>query len=105
MRRGQLSHRTIPRIRESSPELFVIYGRMASTGIPETFRIDFTLLNLWLIVPVFSPNKGYFVAVFENLSGNGKPGRGARFGLTVPKGGNRSGGVIDHRQGYAGFHY
>src|SRR5208283_3776687 len=39
-----------------------------STGIPETFEIDFKPLRMWLKVSVFSPEKGYFVAVFENIT-------------------------------------
>jgi len=58
----------IPDIREKTPELFNTYGRVASSGIPETFEIDFLPLNMWLKVSVFSPEKGYFVAVFENVT-------------------------------------
>jgi PAS domain S-box-containing protein len=58
----------IPDIREKTTELFNTYGRVASSGIPETFEIDFSPLNMWLKVSVFSPEKGYFVAVFENVT-------------------------------------
>jgi PAS domain S-box-containing protein len=58
----------IPDIRELSPELFDTYGRVASTGIPETFEIDFKPLGMWLRVSVFSPQKGYFVAAFEDIT-------------------------------------
>lgn len=58
----------IPDIRKLTPELFDTYGRVASTGTPETFEIDFTPLNMWLRVSVFSPEKGYFVAVFEDIT-------------------------------------
>ncbi|MDD1694697.1 MAG: PAS domain S-box protein, partial [Methanoregula sp.] len=59
----------IPDIRELTPELFDTYGRVASTGTPETFEIDFKPLNMWMKVSVFSPDKGYFVAVFEDITG------------------------------------
>jgi PAS domain S-box-containing protein len=59
----------IPDIRELTPELFDTYGRVASTGMPETFDIDFKPLKKWLKVSVFSPEKGYFVAVFEDITG------------------------------------
>jgi len=58
----------IPEIRTLTPDLFNTYGRVASTGKPETFEIDFKPLDLWLKVSVFSPEKGYFVAVFEDLT-------------------------------------
>ena len=58
----------IPNIRELNPELFDAYGRVASTGRSETFDIDFKPLNMWLRVSVFSPEKGYFVAVFEDIT-------------------------------------
>ncbi|MFA4876013.1 MAG: PAS domain S-box protein [Methanoregula sp.] len=60
---------TIPDIRTLTPELFEMYGRVASTGISETFEIDFKPLNTWLKVSVFSPEKDYFVAVFEDITG------------------------------------
>jgi PAS domain S-box-containing protein len=58
----------IPDIREQTPELFDTYGRVASTRVPEEFEIDFKPLNIWLQVSVFSPEKGYFVAVFWDIS-------------------------------------
>ena len=57
----------IPEIRTLTPELFVTYGRVASTGRPETFEIDFKPLKRWLKVSVFSPENGFFVAVFEDI--------------------------------------
>ncbi|MDD4138125.1 MAG: PAS domain S-box protein [Methanoregula sp.] len=58
----------IPDIRNLNPELFDMYGRVASSGIPEVFEIDFKPLKMWLKVSVFSPGKGYFVAVFDDIS-------------------------------------
>ncbi|MFA4825567.1 MAG: MASE3 domain-containing protein [Methanoregula sp.] len=58
----------IPDIRKLTPGLFDTYGRVASTGTPETFEIDFSPLNKWLKVSVFSPEKGFFVAVFEDVT-------------------------------------
>ena len=57
-----------PDIRTLTPDLFNMYGRVASTGRPETFEIDFKPLDLWLKVSVFSPETGYFVAVFEDMT-------------------------------------
>jgi PAS domain S-box-containing protein len=58
----------IPDIRTLTPELFDTYGRVASTGKPETFEIDFKPLKIWLKVSVFSPAKGEFIAVFEDIT-------------------------------------
>ncbi|MCX6689336.1 MAG: PAS domain S-box protein, partial [Methanoregula sp.] len=57
-----------PGIRESYPELFVIYGRVASTGTPESFEINFKPIEKWLHISVYSPEKEYFVAVFEDIT-------------------------------------
>jgi PAS domain S-box-containing protein len=58
----------IPGIREASPELFEIYGRVASTGIPETFEFDFKSQSQWLFISVYCPEKGHFVVVFDDIT-------------------------------------
>jgi len=58
----------IPGIKKANPELFEIYGRVALTGKDERFEIFFKPLSLWLSVSVYSPKKGYFAAVFEDIS-------------------------------------
>ena len=58
----------IPGIRESNPELFEAYGRVATSGRPDELEIDFSPLNMWLRISVFSPQDQHFVAVFEDIS-------------------------------------
>ncbi len=58
----------IPGIKESHPELFEIYGRVALTGRPEKFEIEFRPLAAWLSISVYSTEKNYFVAVFDNIT-------------------------------------
>ncbi|MDD4092123.1 MAG: diguanylate cyclase [Smithellaceae bacterium] len=58
----------IPGVKESSPELFEIYGRVALTGNPEKFEIDFKPLGKHLSISVYSPEKDYFVAVFDDVT-------------------------------------
>jgi PAS domain S-box-containing protein len=58
----------IPGIREANPELFEIYGRVASTGQPERFDDYFEGLKAWLSISVYSTEKGFFVAVFDNIT-------------------------------------
>jgi PAS domain S-box-containing protein len=58
----------IPGMRESNPELFEIYGRVASTGIPERFETLVNALGMWFSISVYSPRKEYFVAVFDVIA-------------------------------------
>lgn len=66
---GRRVTEVIPGIKESNPEMFEIYGRVASTGLPDRFDAYLEPLGgLWLSVTVFSPSLGYFVALFENIT-------------------------------------
>jgi len=58
----------IPGIREANPEIFDIYGRVAKTGNPERFELFFKPLSIWLYISVYCPSRGYFAAVFENIT-------------------------------------
>jgi serine phosphatase RsbU (regulator of sigma subunit) len=58
----------IPAVREETPELFEVYGRVARGGEPERFEIDFTPLSKWLEIAVFCPAEGHFVAVFDDVT-------------------------------------
>ena len=58
----------IPNIKKTNPELFTIYGRVATTGKSEQFKISVKSLSLDLFVTAYSDKKGFFVAVFENLT-------------------------------------
>ena len=64
---GKKITETMPGIKESNPELFEIYSRVALTGKPETFEVNIKQFNVWLNVSVFSPEKEYFVAAFEDI--------------------------------------
>jgi PAS domain S-box-containing protein len=65
---GKKVSEVIPGIRESNPELFEIYGRVARTGKPERFETYLDPLKMWLSVSVYSPRKDYFVAVFDVIT-------------------------------------
>jgi len=65
---GKRVSEVIPGINESNPELFEIYGRVAQTGQPERFEDYFEPLNAWLSISVYSTEKGFFVAVFDNIT-------------------------------------
>ena len=65
---GKKVTEAIPGIKEDSPELFEIYGRVASSGKGEKFEIFFKPLNKWFFISVYSPKKSFFVAIFENIT-------------------------------------
>jgi len=65
---GKKVTEVVPHIRETNPELFEAYGRVALTGKPERFETFVNALRIWFCISVYSPEKGYFVAVFDNIT-------------------------------------
>jgi PAS domain S-box-containing protein len=65
---GKRVTEVFPGIREAMPRIFEIYGRVAQTGKPESFELDFKPSGKWLYLSVYSPEKGYFVATFEDIT-------------------------------------
>ena len=65
---GKKVTQAIPGIKAANPELFEIYGRVALTGQKEKFEVFFKPLSLWLSISVYCPAKGYFAAVFEDIT-------------------------------------
>ena len=65
---GKKVTEVIPGIKESDPDLISIYGKVALTGENTEFELYFEPLEQWLDVSVYSPAKGYFVTVFENIT-------------------------------------
>jgi PAS domain S-box-containing protein len=65
---GKKVSEVIPGIQESDPGLFTIYGRVALTGMPEQFETYINALGMWFSVTAYSPQKEYFVAVFDGIS-------------------------------------
>ncbi|MFC2059936.1 PAS domain S-box protein [Chloroflexota bacterium] len=65
---GRRVTEAIPGTRESHPELFSIYGKVALTGEPTKFDIYFKPLEIWLTISVYSPQRDYFVAVFDDIT-------------------------------------
>lgn len=60
--------KVIPGIKTTNPELFESYSRVASTGHPEKIETYIPALDRWFSVSVFSPVRGYFVTVFDNIT-------------------------------------
>jgi PAS domain S-box-containing protein len=67
---GKRVTEVIPGIRESSPDLFEVYGRVALTGKPERLETYLSSLNTWFNISVYSPEREYFVAIFDNITEN-----------------------------------
>ena len=65
---GRKVTEAIPGIKEANPELFDIYGRVALTGKEENFETYIKPLHIWLSISVHCPEKGYFVATFDNIT-------------------------------------
>ena len=65
---GRKVTEVIPGIRESDPQLFEIYGRVAMTGQPERFEVFVEALQMWFLISVYSPAQEYFVAVFDVIT-------------------------------------
>ena len=65
---GKKVTEVIPGIRESNRELLEAYGRVALTGNPEKLEAYVEPLGIWFSVSVYSPEKGHFIAVFDNIT-------------------------------------
>ncbi len=65
---GRRVTEVIPGIWESDPELFQTYRRVAETGNPERFETYVESLGVWFSISAYSPEKGHFVALFDNIT-------------------------------------
>ena len=65
---GKRVSEVIPGIRSSDPALFEAYGRVAHTGKPEKIEIFIEALQQWYSISIYSPEQGYFVAVFDVIT-------------------------------------
>jgi len=58
----------LPGLREAHPELLETYGRVARTGQPERFEIEFKPLAKWLTVSVYQTQPDHFAAMFDDIT-------------------------------------
>ncbi|MBI5572493.1 MAG: PAS domain S-box protein [Desulfomonile tiedjei] len=65
---GKKATEVIAGIREASPALFEVYGRVALTGNPEKLETYVELLGIWFSLSVYSTEREHFVAVFDNIT-------------------------------------
>jgi PAS domain S-box-containing protein len=65
---GKTVSELIPGIRETDPDLLEMYGNVALTGTPVAFENYVKALEMWFSISVYSPQKEYFVAVFDVIT-------------------------------------
>ncbi|MGA2964231.1 MAG: PAS domain S-box protein [Candidatus Korobacteraceae bacterium] len=65
---GRRVTEVIPGIREADPGLLETYARVALTGKAEKFEVFVGGLEKWFSISTFSPDKGFFVAVFDVIT-------------------------------------
>lgn len=65
---GRRVTEVIPGIRETDPQLFEIYGRVAATGRPELFETFIQALSAWFSVSAYCPEHEHFVIVFDQIT-------------------------------------
>ena len=58
----------IPDIKDSKTDLIGLYGKVALTGEPAKFDVYFEPFKTWYSVNAYSPKKGYFVALFDDIT-------------------------------------
>jgi diguanylate cyclase (GGDEF)-like protein/PAS domain S-box-containing protein len=80
---GKRVSEVIPGIRQMDAHLFEIYGRVSLSGRPERFEIYLSALQQWFLISVYSPEKGYFVVVFDVITERKKIESDLRIAATV----------------------
>ena len=65
---GHKASDVIPSVCEQDQQLLEVYGRVALTGQSECLELFVNSLQAWFSLSVFSPQAGYFVAVFDVIT-------------------------------------
>lgn len=65
---GRTLSEIMPNLRETNPEVLNTLGRVAASGIPESFETLVELWDTWFLVSVYSTEKEYCVAIFQNIT-------------------------------------
>jgi PAS domain S-box-containing protein len=65
---GKRVSEVIPGLRESDPELFEIYGRVATSGKPERQERFVVALQMWFSISAYGMGQDLFVVVFDVIT-------------------------------------
>jgi PAS domain S-box-containing protein len=65
---GKRATEIYPGIRESDPGFLEVHGRVVQTGKPERLETYVAAMRRWLSISLYSPEKGYFCAVFDVIT-------------------------------------
>jgi PAS domain S-box-containing protein len=65
---GKRATEVIPGIEHDQTDWISIYGQVAITGKPTQFENYSQVLDKWFKVSAYSPEKGYFVAIFDDIT-------------------------------------
>jgi PAS domain S-box-containing protein len=65
---GKTASTIIPGIRESDPEFFDIFDKVARTGNPQKFEKHLNAAKQWLSISAYSPEHEHFVVVFDVIT-------------------------------------
>ncbi len=69
---GKRVTEVLPGIEKDPADWIGVYGKVALTGQPVTFENYAQPLGRWYSVSAYSPRKGYFVAIFEDITNRKK---------------------------------
>ena len=65
---GKRATEVFPALKNQSINFIEVVGQVALTGEPTAFENYFDFVNKWVHASVYSPKKGYFVTIFEDIS-------------------------------------
>jgi PAS domain S-box-containing protein len=65
---GKKISNVIPGLNTADPALFETIGRVSTSGKPERFETFIQALERWYSVSMYCPEKGYFVALVDNIT-------------------------------------
>lgn len=65
---GKRMTELFPAIREMEPDLIAIFGSVALTGTEKRFEFYFAPFESWYAVSAYSPEPGYFIALYEDVT-------------------------------------
>jgi PAS domain S-box-containing protein len=65
---GKKASEVLSFLKNTNPEVFQAYGRVVDGGGPETFETFILPLKTWVVITVFSPQKGFFFTAVTNIN-------------------------------------